>query len=147
MIFRNLLIPPMALSATSCSTYPVLSTPPHPLLESLPTDLSPFAEANQKIDELIQAMKNRTNVLNTSAPVDPLTTKKSPTLTFPTFRGNPLAMALYQPKRQRVARVPVKSSQKSQNLESSLRCLQRGDRKSTRLNSSHSDRSRMPSSA
>ena len=102
----------MALSATSSNTYSVLSTPPHPLSEPLPTDLFPFAKANQRIDELIQAMKNKTNVLDTSPPVDPVTTKKSPKLEFQTFRGKPLAMALYQPKRKRVARVPAQVESK-----------------------------------
>ena len=43
----------MALSATSCTMYPELSTPPHPLSELVPTDLSSFAEANQRIEEMI----------------------------------------------------------------------------------------------
>ena len=104
----------MDLSAKISSTYPVLLTPPHPLSESLPTDLSPFAEANQRIDKLIQAMKNKSNVLDTSAPVDPVTTTKSPKLAFPTYRGKPLTMALYQPKRKRVARVPIQVESRKQ---------------------------------
>ena len=106
----------MAVSTTSFSTYQVLSTLPHPLSESLPTDLSLFAETNHRIDELIQAMKNKTNVLDTSAPVDPLTTKQSPKYAFPTFRGKPLAIALYQQKRKRVARVPAKVESKKANF-------------------------------
>ena len=97
----------MALPATTCSTYPVLSTP-HFLSETLLTYLFPFAEANQSTDELIQLIKNKTNVLNTSAFVDPVTSTKSPKLAISINRGKPLAMALYKPKRNRVARVPTK---------------------------------------
>ena len=46
----------MASSTTFSSTYPVLSTPPHPQSDSSPTDSSPFAEADRTISELIQAM-------------------------------------------------------------------------------------------
>ena len=88
------------------STYPVLMTPPHPLSDSSPTDSSPFVEANLAVNDLIRAMINKTNELQTSDPAELQSTTKSPKIAFPTFRGKPLAMALYQQKRKRMARVP-----------------------------------------
>ena len=87
-------------------TYPVLLTPPHPLWDSSPTDSSPFAEANLAVKDLIRAMKNKSNELQTSDLAELPSTTKSPKIAFQTFRGKPLAMALYQQKRKRVARVP-----------------------------------------
>ena len=86
-------------------TYPVLLTPPHPLLNSSPTELSPFAEANLAVNDLIRSLKNKTNKLQTSDPAELPSTTKSAKITFQTFRGKPLAMALYQQKRKRVARM------------------------------------------
>ena len=95
----------MDLPTPFFSTYPVLLTPPHPLLDSSPTDSSPFAETNLAVNNLIRAMKNKTNELQTSDPAELLSTTKSQKIAFPTFRGKPLAMVLYQQKRKRVARV------------------------------------------
>ena len=97
----------MESSAIFSNTYPVLLTPPYPPLESSQTDSSPFVEANLAVNELIRAMKNKTNELQTSAPAEHLTiATKSPKIAFPTFPGKPLAMALYKPRRKRVARLP-----------------------------------------
>ena len=96
----------MDLPTPFFSTYPVLLTPPHPLSDSSPTDSSPFAEANLAVNDLIRAMKNKTNELQTSDPAELPSTTKSPKIAFPTFRGKPLAMALYQQQRKRVARMP-----------------------------------------
>ena len=93
----------MASSMTSSSTYPVLSTPPHPQSESSPTDLLQFAEADQAISELIQAMSKQANALETS---ESEPTPKSGLF----FRGKPLAQALYKPKRRRVMRSPKPQS-------------------------------------
>ena len=105
-IFRSRLIMSMDLPTPFFSTCPVLLTPPHPLSDSSPTNSSPFAEANLAVNDLIRAIKNRTNKLQTSDPAELPSTTKSPKIAFPTFRGKPLAMALYQQKRKRVARVP-----------------------------------------
>ena len=60
--------------------------------------------------KLLELMQSSTNELETSAPIQPPSTStKSPKFAFPTFRGKPLAMALYQqqhPKRRRLARQP-----------------------------------------
>ena len=96
----------MDLPTPFFSTYTVLLTPPHPLSDSSPTDSSPFAEANLAVNDLIRAIKNKTNELQTSDPAEHSLTTKSPKIAFRTFRGKPLAMALYQQKRKRVARVP-----------------------------------------
>lgn len=92
----------MVSSTTFSSTCPVLSTPPQPQLDSSPTDSSPFAEANQTINELIQAMEHQTNVLDKSESVAPRVTPKSGLV----FGGKPLAMALYKQKRKRISRAP-----------------------------------------
>ena len=92
----------MASSTTFSSTYPELSTPPHLQSDSSPTDSSPFAEADQSISELIQAMATQTNVLDTSESAAPPPIRKSGLV----FRGKPLAMALYKPKRKRIQRSP-----------------------------------------
>ena len=88
------------------TTYRVLLTPPHPLSDSSLTDSSPFAEANLAVNDLIWAMKNKTNEMQTSDPAELPSTTKSAKIAFPTFRGKPLAMALYQQNRKKVARVP-----------------------------------------
>jgi hypothetical protein len=106
----------MALSTASSSTYPVLSTPPHPQSDSLPTDSSQFAEADKEISELIQVMEQQTNALETSGSV---ASRPNPIPKL-IFRGKPLAMDLYKPKRKRIARSPkpnVPSSRKSRNVE------------------------------
>ena len=91
----------MESSATFSNTYPVLFPPPHPPFASSQTDSSPFAEANLAVNELIRAMKIKINELQTSAPADlSATAKKSPKIAFSTFRGKPLAMALYKPRRK-----------------------------------------------
>ena len=92
----------MASSTTFSSTYPVLSTPPHPQSDSSPTDSSPFAEADRSISDLIQAMATQTNVLDTSESAAPPPIRKTGLV----FRGKPLAMALYKPKRKRLSRTP-----------------------------------------
>ena len=96
----------MDLPTPFFSMYPVLLTPPHPLSDLSPTDSSPFSESNLAVNDLIRAMKNKTNELQTSDLAEHLLMTKSPKIAFPTFRGKPLAMALYQQKRKRVARVP-----------------------------------------
>ena len=96
----------MDLSTPFFSKYPVLLTPPHPLSDSSPTDSSPFAEANLAVNDLIRVMKNKTNELQTSDPAELPSTTKNPKIAFPTFRGKPLAMAVYQQQRKRVVRVP-----------------------------------------
>ena len=90
------------------SEYLVLFTPPNPLLDLSPTDLS------LEINELIQAMKNKTNDLPTRAFAELSSTMKSPKIAFSTFRGKPLAMALYQLKRKRVMRVPGQVKENNQ---------------------------------
>ena len=106
----------MASSTTFSSTYPVLSTPPHPQSDSLPTDSSPFAEADRTISELIQAMANQTNVLDTSESAAPPPIRKTGLV----FRGKPLAMALYKPKRKRSARTPKPQSSGSRKPRNGL---------------------------
>ena len=106
----------MASSTTFSSTYPVLSTPPHPQSDSSPTDSSPFAEADRTISELIQAMANQTNVLDTSESAAPPPIRKTGLV----FRGKPLAMALYKPKRKRVARSPKPQSSGSRKPRNGL---------------------------
>ena len=88
------------------NTYPVLLTPPHPLSDSSPTESSTFSKANRAVNDLIRAMKNKTNKLQTSDPAEHLLMTQSAKIAFPTFLEKPLAMALYQQNRQRVARVP-----------------------------------------
>lgn len=99
----------MESSTKFSSTYPELSTPPHLQLDSSPTDSSPFAEANLAISELIQAMARKTNVLDTSELARPPPKPKSALV----FRGKPLAMELYKPKRKRIARTACQPSKKS----------------------------------
>ena len=102
----------MASSTTFSSTYPELSTPPHLQLDSSPTDSSPFAEADRSISDLIQAMATQTNVLDTSESAAPPPIRKTGLV----FRGKPLAMALYKPKRNRLSRTPKpQSSRKPRN--------------------------------
>ena len=84
----------MDLPTPFISTYPVLLTPPYPLSDSSPTDSSPFAETNLAVNDLIRAMKNKTNELQTSDPAELPSTTKSAKIAFPTFRGKPLALAL-----------------------------------------------------
>ena len=96
----------MDLPTPFFSTYPVLLTPPHPLSDSSPTDSSPFAEANLAVNDLIRAMKHKTNELQTSDHAELPSTTKSAKIAFLTFGGKPLAMALYQQNRKSVARVP-----------------------------------------
>ena len=86
-IFRSRLIMSMDLPTPFFSTYPVLLTPPHPLSDSLPTDLSPFAEANLAVNDLIRSMKNKTIELQTSDHAELPSTTKSAKIAFPTFRG------------------------------------------------------------
>ena len=92
----------------SSNTFLELSTPPSPQSDSLPIDSSLFAAEDHAMYELIEAMKSKTNELETSAAVQPPpVTSKGPKIVCPTFRGKPLAMALYQQqKRKRVARQP-----------------------------------------
>lgn len=106
----------MASSKTSSSMYPVLSTPPHPQSDTLPTESSAFGDVDQAISEMIQAMEHQTNVLETSAAV---AHRPSPTPKL-IFRGKPLAMDLYKPKRRRLARCPKPNapcSRKSRNVD------------------------------
>ena len=91
------------------STYSELSTPPHLQWDSSPTDFSTFAEANLSINELIQAMARKTNVLDTSELARPSTKPKSAL----GFHGNPLAMELFKPKRKRIVRTSCQPSKKS----------------------------------
>ena len=93
--FRSRLIMSINLPNPFFSTYPVLLTPPHPLSDSSPTDSSPFAEVNLAVNDLIRAMTNKTNKLQTSDSAKLPSTTKSPKIAFPTFWGKPLAMALY----------------------------------------------------
>lgn len=104
----------MASSTKFSSTYPELSTPPHQQSVSSPTDCSPFAETDQSISELIQAMANRANVLETSVAAAPVPTAKKGLV----FRGKPLAMELYKPKRKRVSRLPKPQSSSSRKPRS-----------------------------
>ena len=115
-IFRNHLITLMASSTIFSSTYPVLSTPPQPQSDSSPIDSSPFAEADRTISELIQAMTNQTNALDTSESAAPPPIRKTGLV----FRGKPLAMALYKPKRKRVARTPKPQSSGSRKPRNGL---------------------------
>ena len=64
------------------------------------------------IDDLIQAMQNKTSVMEASVPSQPPTT--NPKTALQKFRGKPLAMALYrqQPKRRRLARQPTQAEPK-----------------------------------
>ena len=100
----------MASQPKFFNTYPELSTPPQPHSDSSPIDSSLSAPEEQAMKELLELMQSSTNELETSALVQPPSTStKSPKFPFPTFRGKPLAMALYQqqqPKRRRLARHP-----------------------------------------
>ena len=100
-IFRSRLIMSMDLPTPFFSTYPIWLTPPHPLSDSSPTDSSPFAKANLAVNNLIRPMKNKTNELQTSDPAELSSPTKSAKIAFPTFWGKPLAMALYQQKRNK----------------------------------------------
>ena len=85
---------------------PVILTPLDPQSDTSPRDSSPFAAENFAVNELIWAMTNKTINLQTSDPAELPSTTISPKIAFPTFLKRPLAMALYQRKRKRVARMP-----------------------------------------
>ena len=104
----------MYLRTQFFSTYPVLLTPTHPLSDSSPTDSYPFAEANLAVNDLIRAMKIKTNQLQTNNFAEHLLMTQSAKIAFPTFRGKPLAMALYPQKQKWVARVPSQLEVKKQ---------------------------------
>ena len=61
--FKSRLIMSINLQTPLFSTYPVLLTPFYPLSNSSRTDSSPFVEANLAVNNLIRAMKNKTNEL------------------------------------------------------------------------------------
>ena len=126
--FRNQLIVLMASSTTFSSTYPELSTPPHQQSDSSPIDSSQFAEADRAISELIQAMANQTNVLETSDSAAHLCRQPKTALVF---RGKPLAMELYKPKRKRVARSPDQLPKKSNSRRGRNVSAQRGTKADT----------------
>ena len=65
-------------------------------------------------------MKNKTIELQTSDPAEHLLMIRNAKIAFPTFRGKPLAMALYQQKRKMVARVPGQLEVKQRRIRKPL---------------------------
>ena len=121
-IVRSRLIMSMDLPTPFLSTYPVLLTPPHLQSDSSPTDSSPYSEANLAVIDLIRAMKNKTNELQTSNSDELPSTTKSPKIAFSKFRGQPLAMSRYQQNRKRVARIPglLEGKKRTSNKQQSV---------------------------
>ena len=100
----------MASSTKFSSTYPGLSTPPHPQSDSSPIDFSQFAEVDRD-DQRADSRNGESNKrvgnkrLGRPSSAEPKTAL--------VFRGKPLAMELYKPKRKRVARLPDQLPKKS----------------------------------